>query len=120
MSIQEAARVLRYEWFDELVNGELSIVNRKTEPNIHHSPFTIHLLTAHHADDNAETALMNFCRGTGLHGLTGIPLSYEHIRRPMLSFTREEILQFAKENKLEFVEDSSNLSSKYTRNFFSK
>ena len=118
MSIQEAARVLRYEWFDELVNGELSIVNRKTEPNIHHSPFTIHLLTAHHADDNAETALMNFCRGTGLHGLTGIPLSYEHIRRPMLSFTREEILQFAKENKLEFVEDSSNLSSKYTRNFF--
>ena len=61
---------------------------------------------------------MNFCRGTGLHGLTGIPLSYEHIRRPMLSFTREEILQFAKENKLEFVEDSSNLSSKYTRNFF--
>src|SRR6185436_7901322 len=69
-------------------------------------------------DDNAETAFMNYLRGTGLHGLTGIPLSYDYIRRPMLSFTREEILQFAKENSIEFVEDSSNRSNKYTRNFF--
>ena len=102
MSIQEAARVLRYEWFDELLNP----------------PFSTHLLTAHHANDNAETLLMNFCRGTGLHGLTGIPVSYGNIRRPMLCFTRDEIVQFAKENNLEFVEDSSNISTKYTRNLF--
>jgi tRNA(Ile)-lysidine synthase len=119
LSIQEAARVLRYEWFEELVNSQLSIVNSENRVSpIHHSPFTIHMLTAHHADDNAETLLMNFCRGTGLHGLTGIPVSYGHIKRPLLSFTKEEIVQFAKENKLDFVEDSSNQSSKYTRNLF--
>jgi len=111
MSIQEAARLLRYEWFDELINIELSIVNKKTEPHTH-------LLTAHHANDNAETVLMNFCRGTGLHGLTGIPVSYGNIKRPLLCFTRDEVVQFVKENKLEFVEDSSNLSTKYTRNLF--
>jgi len=102
MSIQEAARVLRYEWFDELVNP----------------PFNTYLLTAHHANDNAETLLMNFCRGTGLHGLTGIPISYGNIKRPLLCFTRDEMVHFLKENKLEFVEDSSNLSIKYTRNLF--
>ena len=112
ISIQEAARALRYEWFDELVDSF------RSESGTHHSPFTIHLLTAHHADDNNETLLMNFFRGTGLHGLTGIPVSYGNIKRPMLSFYKEEILLFAKENNLEFVEDSSNLSSKYTRNFF--
>jgi tRNA(Ile)-lysidine synthase len=53
-----------------------------------------------------------------LHGLTGIPVSYGHIKRPLLSFTKEEIVQFAKENKLDYVEDSSNQSSKYTRNLF--
>jgi tRNA(Ile)-lysidine synthase len=116
ISIQEAARVLRYEWFEEIVNCQLSMVNK--ESAIHHSPFTIHVLTAHHADDNAETVLMNFCRGTGLHGLTGIPVSYGNIKRPLLIFTKDELVQFAKENKLDFVEDSSNLSSKYTRNLF--
>ena len=118
MSIQEAARVLRYEWFEEVVNSEWSIVNRDASKNIHHSPFTFHILTAHHADDNAETLLMNFFRGTGLHGLTGIPVSYGNIKRPLLGFTKDELFKFAKENKLDFVEDSSNLSSKYTRNFF--
>jgi len=112
MSIQEAARELRYKWFEELVRSQ------KSEPQIHHSPLTIHLLTAHHADDNIETVLMNFFRGTGLHGLTGIPVAINYIRRPLLSFTKNELIHFAKENSLEFVEDSSNLSSKYTRNFF--
>jgi tRNA(Ile)-lysidine synthase len=116
LSIQESARALRYEWFEELVNNELTIF--KTNETIHHSPNTIHLLTAHHKDDNIETVLMNFFRGTGLHGLTGIPASYGHIKRPLLDFSKEELLQFAKENKLAFMEDSSNLSSKYTRNFF--
>jgi len=62
--------------------------------------------------------LMNFCRGTGLHGLTGIPVSYGNIKRPLLAFTKDELMLFAKDNKLEFVEDSSNLSTKYTRNLF--
>src|SRR6266508_3454209 len=61
--IQEAARELRYEWFNELAHE-----NQKPETR---NPKL--LLTAHHADDNVETVLMNFCRGTGLHGLEGIP-----------------------------------------------
>ena len=103
LSIQEAARELRYNWFEELTTHDSRL---KT------------ILTAHHADDNAETVLMNFCRGTGLHGLTGISVSQGRIRRPLLLFTKQELLDFAKENNLAFVEDSSNLSSKYTRNFF--
>ena len=118
MSIQEAARDLRYEWFEQLVQSlEFRAKSQNSELSTHDYRLT-YLLTAHHADDNAETVLMNFCRGTGLHGLTGIPVSYGNIRRPLLSFTKNELLSFAKENKLDFVEDSSNLSSKYTRNFF--
>lgn len=117
MSIQEAARILRYEWFDELVDSfKFGVQSQEiSTPNCR---LTACLITAHHADDNAETLLMNFCRGTGLHGLTGIPISYGNIRRPLLGFTREEVKQFANENKLDFVEDSSNLSTKYTRNLF--
>lgn len=119
LSTQEAARELRYNWFAELVKSQLSIVNNElAETSIHHSPLTIYLLTAHHADDNNETVLMNFFRGTGLHGLTGIPASNNYIRRPLLGFSKDTLLAFAKELQLEFVEDSSNQSSKYTRNFF--
>jgi tRNA(Ile)-lysidine synthase len=103
VSMQVAARELRYEWFEYLITTE------KTAD---------HILTAHHGDDNAETVLMNFSRGTGLHGLTGIPASSGHIRRPLLEFSRKDIVDFATENKLAFVEDSSNQSSKYTRNLF--
>jgi tRNA(Ile)-lysidine synthase len=119
ISLQEAARALRYEWFEELVNGELSMIKKqKSEARFHHWPYNVCLLTAHHADDNAETVLMNFCRGTGLHGLTGIPLKYGHIRRPLLPFTKEDLIQFARQNSLQYVEDTSNLSAKYTRNLF--
>mgnify|MGYP003446288448 FL=1 len=104
LSTQEAARNLRYEWFEDLIN-------QSTNQPINH------LLTAHHADDNAETIAMNFFRGTGLHGLTGIPAKNGYIKRPLLEFSKEELLAFAKENNLEFVEDSSNQSSKYTRNY---
>jgi tRNA(Ile)-lysidine synthase len=124
LSIQEAARELRYMWFEKLVgeaiqNSKFKIQNQSGTQDlpIHHSPFTIHLLTAHHANDNNETLLMNFFRGTGLHGLTGIPASNGYIKRPLLSFTRENIMQFAAENKIAWVEDSSNTSAKYTRNF---
>ena len=121
LSIQEAARVLRYEWFEEIVNGQWSTVNSDNSEKVHsthHSFLITHLLTAHHADDNNETLLMNFFRGTGLHGLTGIPVTYGHVKRPLLSFTKQELLQYAEENNLQYREDSSNQSSKYTRNFF--
>ena len=123
MSIQEAARHLRYEWFYELwiecgiENARIAVRDWRTG-----GPYKF-VLTAHHADDNIETVLMNFFRGTGLYGLTGIPVSgpseiVNYIRRPLLYFSKSELIAFAKEYNLEFVEDSSNLSSKYTRNFF--
>lgn len=108
VSIQEAARELRYSWFRE------QIETLNSPP----STSNLFLLTAHHADDNIETLLMHFFRGTGLHGLTAIPERNGYIRRPLLGFSKEELIRFANEQQLAFVEDSSNQSSKYTRNFF--
>jgi tRNA(Ile)-lysidine synthase len=119
--IQEAARDLRYKWFLELWSD-------RSHSNETHEGSTAAgwdvtknrrwIVTAHHADDNIETVLMNFCRGTGLGGLTGIPAENFHIRRPLLEFWKDELIAFANENHLHFVEDSSNQSSKYTRNLF--
>jgi tRNA(Ile)-lysidine synthase len=116
ISIQEAARELRYKWFNEIVSGELSVVSKKQ--NTHNSPFTIHIATAHHANDNIETLLINFFRGTGISGLHGIPAKQGKIIRPLLFAKREELMIYAKENHLEWVEDTSNTLDKYTRNFF--
>jgi tRNA(Ile)-lysidine synthase len=103
LSIQVAARNLRYQWFEEV----------RTENNFNF------VLLAHHLNDSIETMLMHFFRGTGLEGLTGIPAySQSHILRPLLFARRDEIVAFANENNLQWVEDSSNASSKYTRNFF--
>ncbi|MGZ3838369.1 MAG: tRNA lysidine(34) synthetase TilS [Flavisolibacter sp.] len=104
LSIQEAARDLRYGWFAQL---------RKEQG------FSW-ILLGHHADDNIETLLMHFFRGTGLGGLTGIPAEDKKNRllRPLLAFRRKEMEAFAREKGLEWVEDSSNNSLKYTRNFF--
>jgi tRNA(Ile)-lysidine synthase len=118
ISIQEAARDLRYSWFKELLTQNLQTGNDRSPTPDSRLQTPGYLLTAHHADDNIETLLMNFCRGTGLHGLTGIPVSISGIRRPLLDFSKDQLLKFALENKLEYVEDSSNQSSKYTRNFF--
>lgn len=107
LSTQEAARELRYKWFAQLAGSQESGVNTSSL-----------LLTAHHADDNNETLLMNFFRGTGLHGLTGIPATNNYIRRPLLKFFKHELVAFAQVNNIGFAEDSSNQSSKYTRNFF--
>lgn len=124
ISIQVAARELRYQWFDELLkdvraepstDGHLSFGIDDSALTIHHSSF---LLTAHHANDNIETLLMNFFKGTGIKGLQGIMPKQKKIVRPLLFAKREEILSFIKENNLEFVEDSSNNSDKYTRNYF--
>jgi tRNA(Ile)-lysidine synthase len=116
MGIQQAAREIRYAWFESLIK-EMDLQS-KTK---------IVLLTAHHADDQVETVLMQFFRGTGLHGLTGIPairthqqnpLATDHIDliRPLLPFSKVNIKDFAKSNALDFVEDSSNLKNDYTRN----
>ena len=121
VSIQEAARNLRYQWFFELCYNYVEDNTKSNERGVSgwhtRGPFRF-VLTAHHSDDNIETVLMNFFRGTGLHGLTGIPSFQNYVRRPLLPFSKNELIDFAKESSLEYVEDSSNLSSKYTRNFF--
>lgn len=106
LSTQEAARNLRYEWFH-------SLLNEKKDAGQH-----AYLLTAHHANDSIETLLMNFFKGTGIHGLLGIPAWNKGIRRPLLFATRKEILEFVAQHHLTFVEDASNSSDKYTRNYF--
>ena len=100
LSTQVAARQLRYLWFHEL----LEQINLD------------YIVTAHHADDNLETFLINFSRGTGLEGLTGIPQKNGKIIRPLLPFSRSQIENYASENQINWREDSSNRSDKYLRN----
>ena len=100
ISTQVAARELRYNWFYELLETE------KYD----------YILTAHHADDNLETFLINLSRGTGLEGLIGIPEQNEKVVRPLLAFCQEEIEDYASINGIEWREDSSNASDKYLRN----
>ena len=99
-SIQMAARELRYNWFQSLSEQhQFSCV-----------------LTAHHADDNLETFLINLSRGSGLDGLVGIPEKNGLFLRPLLPFSRDQILQYAQKHQIEWREDSSNVSLKYQRN----
>ncbi|HEX6915341.1 MAG TPA: tRNA lysidine(34) synthetase TilS [Chitinophagaceae bacterium] len=101
--IQETARHLRYNWFSELLAAEAGSNTL--------------LVTAHHADDNVETVLFNIFRGTGINGLHGIvPVKHRFIR-PLLFARRQEIKNYAVEQQLQWVEDSSNESRKYTRNY---
>ena len=108
VSTQVAARELRYSWFYELLsvapNSELRAPN--------------YLLTAHHANDNVETVLMNFFKGTGIAGLRGIEGKQGKIIRPLLDFKKEELIVFANENNLQWMEDSSNITDAYSRNYF--
>ncbi len=106
VSIQVAARELRYIWFNELVNDRSSMVNSKHQ-----------ILTAHHLDDNIETLLMNFFKGTGIKGLRAMLPHQGKIIRPLLFAKKEELKQFAEENDLHWVEDSSNEADKYARNY---
>ncbi|AJA69113.1 tRNA lysidine(34) synthetase TilS [Myroides odoratimimus] len=100
VSIQIAARELRYDWFRELATQQ-----KKT-----------YLLTAHHLDDSMETFLINLSRGTGIEGLLGIPARNGYIRRPILPFTREDIAHYAEENQITWREDITNSQTKYLRN----
>ncbi|MBR4136723.1 MAG: tRNA lysidine(34) synthetase TilS [Bacteroidales bacterium] len=97
-SVEMAARRLRYEWFEEVGQDYDYIV------------------TAHHANDDAETILLNMVRGTGLKGLTGIPAINGHIIRPLLTFSSEEIHAYATDHHLDFVTDCTNADERIKRN----
>ncbi len=100
ISIQLAARELRYTWFEEL--------RKEKEFDL--------IATAHHLNDNIETILFNLTKGTGIRGLRGIPVRKGNIIRPLLFASRKEIENYQQKHKLEFREDSSNEDDKYTRN----
>ena len=100
VGIQEGARNLRYNWFNEL-------------RVIHKFDYVV---TAHHLDDQLETYLINSMRGTGLNGLLGIPEKTNNLFRPLLQVLKDEILVYADINKIDFREDSSNFKNDYYRN----
>ena len=97
-SVEMMARDLRYEWFAEIGHDYDYIV------------------TAHHANDNAETMLLNLARGTGLKGMSGIPPVNGKIIRPLLSFSSADILDYVTRHKIEYRDDKSNFSQQYHRN----
>lgn len=100
MGTEEAARKLRYDYlFDTAAKCGAD-----------------RIATAHNAEDNAETVLMNLARGTGLRGIGGIPPRRGKIIRPLLQTTRDEIISYLEENCLEHVEDSTNAADGYARN----
>lgn len=96
-----AARELRYNWFKELIETH---------------GYTW-ILTAHHANDAMETLFVNLIRGTGIKGLQGVPEKQQHIVRPLLFATKEDIKAYALNQQLNYREDSSNREVKYKRNF---
>lgn len=100
VSIEMAARDLRYSWFDKL------IAQGKGDK----------IAIAHHRDDNIETLILNLARGTGLKGLTGIQPINGHIIRPMLSISRQEVEQYLKDKNQPYVTDSTNLEDEFARN----
>jgi len=104
-NLQNSARDLRYDFFLKIA-GEVG-ANK--------------IAVAHHADDQAETVLLHLARGTGLQGLSGMQEKRNltegiSLIRPLLTFTREDILRYVKERGLKFVEDSTNRTDKYNRN----
>ncbi|QOI97612.1 MAG: tRNA lysidine(34) synthetase TilS [Flammeovirgaceae bacterium] len=101
LSIQMAARELRYAWFDELLEKE----------NYNY------LSTAHHLNDSIETVLLNWIHGGASEGLLGIPVKNNHIIRPLLFASRKMIETYATEKKLVWREDASNQTDDYPRNF---
>jgi len=102
--LQETARNLRYAWFNEVIKADSSSAIKW-------------VLTAHHADDQVETMLINFLRGTGIAGLHGMQQKTGLLVRPLLNERRAALLDYAKLNQLQWVEDSSNAEINYTRNF---
>lgn len=101
ISIQMAARELRYDWFHKI----------RKEKEIDW------IATAHHLDDDIETVLINLGRGTGIRGMAGIPDKSNGFIRPLLGFTKEQIITFAKEYAVKWREDESNQETDYLRNY---
>jgi tRNA(Ile)-lysidine synthase len=101
ISIQMAARILRYSWFETI---------------IHKHNFD-YLATAHHQNDSVETVLLNLAKGTGIAGLHGIKAKRNNIIRPLLFANKDEIFEYVVDNQLIWREDSSNESIKYQRNY---
>ena len=99
-SLQMAARTLRYNWFYDVLKKE------KLD----------YLLTAHHLDDSLETFILNLSRASGIEGLTGIKASNDIIARPLLIFSKNQILNYAKNNNIHWREDSTNIKDDYQRN----
>lgn len=100
MSEELAGRAVRYDFFEKLMKE-------------HGIDCTA---TAHHRNDNAETILMNFMRGSGISGLCGIPYIRGRIIRPLLDVTRAEIEKYCEDNGIKYVTDATNLEEEYTRN----
>jgi len=100
LSVQMAARDLRYKWFEE--------IRKENDYDL--------IAVAHNLNDNIETLLINLCRGTGLAGLAGMKPVTNRIIRPLLFATRQDILTFSEQHKIVFREDKSNAETKYTRN----
>ena len=99
-SVEMACRNLRYDWF-----AEIQQINHLED-----------LVTAHHSDDNIETFLINLSRGTGLKGLVGMQIDNGKIFRPLLNFTKNDLLEYAKNNTLAWREDYTNATDDYIRN----
>lgn len=97
--IEEKARNARYKFLEK--------IRRKYKAK--------KILTAHHLNDNIETVLLNFIRGTGLNGMTGI--KSDKIERPLLNTAKDEILTYLKKHRIKYRKDSSNLDTKFSRNF---
>ena len=97
LSVETAARIMRYEILDGLQADAVCL--------------------AHNADDNAETVLMHILRGSGAKGATGIRRQNGKYLRPIIDWTRQDILRYARDNGVTFVEDSTNSDTSYTRNF---
>lgn len=100
ISIEMAARELRYQWFAELKEKRQAAA----------------IAVAHHRDDSVETLLLNLIRGTGINGLLGIRPKNGDIVRPLLCVNREEIISYLDSLRQEYVTDSTNLQDEYTRN----
>ena len=129
LSIQEAARKMRYDWFHKItgntITAKVKIIDNGIEQRSQSNEIPAQkgekrnwILTAHHADDNLETMIMNFFRGTGIQGLRAMKFRQGNTVRPLLRFRKEELIQFANDRQLKWVEDSSNQSDKYSRNYF--
>lgn len=101
LSLEQGARVLRYEVFANLISDG----------------FAQKIATAHHKNDNFETVLFNLFRGAGISGLGGIKAVNNFIIRPISQLSRQNVENYLLENNLESVEDSTNLDTSYTRNF---